>query len=172
MQLNKDDSSNILHTKFCREKQTSIISYEVSILYSKFPMPKLGKKWLVGILLLQLTEQQRSIYNAGLYFHHEIRRKISALPKMKGLYFHLETSCTPYVFASPAQTSAITLFLQKNSNGALISSFPQWSNTLLYVFFLFQGAAQASETQGLGGVHLSHTAPLPLICQEEFASRL
>lgn len=86
-------------------------------------MPKLGKKLLVGILFLQLTEQQKSIHNAGLYSHRKKSSKTSALPKIKGLIFHLETSFIPYVIASPAQTSAITSFLQKNSYGALISSF-------------------------------------------------
>lgn len=98
-------------------------------------MPRSGKKLLVDILLLQLTEQQKSTHNAGLYSHHEISSKTSALPKMKGQYFRLETSCIPCVFASPPQTSAIILFLQKNSCGAFISSLTEWSNTLPPWFF-------------------------------------
>lgn len=54
---------------------------------------------------------------------------------MKGLCFHLGTLCIPCVIASPAQTSAIAWFLQKNLYGALISFFPEWSNTLLCIFF-------------------------------------
>lgn len=48
--------------------------------------------------------------------------KASALLKMKGFIFHLETSCDTYGLTSPVQTSSITSFLQKSHMDALISS--------------------------------------------------
>ena len=126
-------------------------------------MPKSGKKLLVGILFLQLTEQQNSIHNAGLYSHHTKSIKTSALPKMKGLIFHLETSCIPYVITSPVQTSAITSFLQKNSQGCFNFLFPRVVKYPPLLLSLFQPAARASETHGLKDYISSHfqTAPLP-----------
>lgn len=125
-------------------------------------MPKSGKKLLVGILFLQLPEQQKSIHNARLNSHHMKSIKTSALPKMKGLIFHLETSCVPYVITSPAQTSAVTSFLPKTHMDALISSFPGWWNPLLCCFpSLF--SAQGFRNTRVKGYISSHlrTAPSP-----------
>lgn len=124
-------------------------------------MPKSGKKLLVGILFLQLPEQHKLIHNARLNSHHMKNIKTSALPKMKGLIFHLETSCVPYVITSPAQTSAVTSLLPKTHMDALISSFPGWWNPPPLLLSLF--SAQASETHGSKGYISSRlrTAPSP-----------
>lgn len=126
-------------------------------------MPKSGKKLLVGILFLQLTEQQKSIHNAGPNSHHMKSIKTSALPKMKRLIFHLETSRVPYVITSPGQISAITSFLQKNSHGCFNFLFPKVVKYPPLLLSLSQHAAQASGTHGLQDYISSHfqTAPLP-----------
>lgn len=89
--------------------------------------------------------------------------KTSALPKMKGLIFHLETSRVPYVITSPGQTSAMTSFLRKNSQGCFNFLFSRVVKYPPLLLSLFQCAAQASETHGLQDYISSHfqTTPLP-----------
>lgn len=56
-------------------------------------MPKSGKKPLLGILLLQLTDSG-SQYTDGLYSHHMKSIKTSALPKTKGLLSFRNFTCS------------------------------------------------------------------------------
>lgn len=79
--------------------------------------------------------RKKLLHSTGLSTHLMKSIKTSAPSKMKGLIFHLETPWTTYVITSPVQTSAITSFLQKSHMEALISSFPEWWNTLPSIAF-------------------------------------
>lgn len=81
------------------------------------------------------SQNRKKLCSTGFSTHLMKSIKTSALPKMKGLIFHLGTPWTTYVITSPVQTSAITSFLQKSHMEALISSFPEWRNTLLSIDF-------------------------------------